>query len=49
MANKSKKTIDNGSLEYRGAKKLSQQGTQFFHKTREVRKHPTGAYRARKG
>ena len=36
-------------LEHRGGKKLGQQGTEFFHKTREVRKHPTGGFRGRSG
>jgi hypothetical protein len=49
MTNKPKKTVFVGSLEHRGGKKLSQQGTEFFHKMREVRKHATGGYRGRKG
>ena len=36
-------------LEHRGGKKLGQQGTEFFHKKREVRKHPTGGFRGRSG
>jgi len=36
-------------LEHRGGKKLGQQGTEFFHKKREVRKHSTGAFRGRNG
>jgi hypothetical protein len=46
---KPKKNVFVGSLEHRGGKKLSQQGTEFFHKMREVRKHPTGGYRGKKG
>jgi len=38
-----------GNLEHRGGKKLSQQGVEFSHKTREVRKHPTRGFRGRKG
>ena len=49
MTNKPKKNVFVGSLEHRGGKKLSQQGTEFFHKMREVRKHPTGGYRVKKG
>jgi hypothetical protein len=28
-----------------GAKKISQQGTEFFHKIKEVRRHRTGGRR----
>jgi len=49
MTTKSKKKVFVGNLEHRGGKKLSQQGTEFFHKIREVRKHPTGGYRGKKG
>ena len=38
-----------GSLEHRGGKKLGQHGTEFFHKVREARKHPTRGYRGKKG
>ena len=38
-----------GSLEHRGGKKLSQQGVEFSHQKKEVRKHPTGGFRGRKG
>jgi len=38
-----------GQLEHRGGKKLGQRGTEFFHKEREVRKHPTRGYRGKKG
>jgi hypothetical protein len=38
-----------GNLEHRGGKKLSQHGTEFFHKIRETRKHPTRGYRGKKG
>lgn len=37
-----------GSLEHRGGKKLSQQGTEFFHKTHEARKRPTPGFRGKK-
>jgi hypothetical protein len=37
-----------GNLEHRGGKKLSQHGTEFFHKIQETRKHPTRGYRGRK-
>ncbi len=49
MTNKPKKSVFVGSLEHRGGKKLSQQGTEFFHKVKEVRKHPTRGYRGKKG
>ncbi len=49
MTNKSKNSVFVGNLEHRGGKKLSQQGAEFFHKIREVRKHPTGGYRGKKG
>jgi hypothetical protein len=38
-----------GQLEHRGGKKLAQRDTEFFHKTREVRKHATRGFRGRKG
>jgi len=38
-----------GNLEHRGGKKLSQHGTEFFHKIRETRKHPSRGYRGKKG
>jgi hypothetical protein len=38
-----------GQLEHRGGKKLGQLHTEFFHKKREVRKHPTRGFRGRKG
>jgi hypothetical protein len=38
-----------GQLEHRGGKKLGQLNTEFFHKKREVRKHPTRGFRGRKG
>jgi hypothetical protein len=37
-----------GSLEHHGGKKLSQQGTEFFHKVHEARKRPTPGFRGRK-
>jgi hypothetical protein len=37
-----------GSLEHHGGKKLSQQGTGFFHKIREARKRPTPGFRGQK-
>ena len=49
MTNKPKKDVFVGNLEHRGGKKLSQMGTEFFHKTKEVRKHPTRGYRGKKG
>lgn len=49
MTNKPKNSVLVGSLEHRRGKKLSQPGTEFFHKVKEVRKHPTGGYRGRKG
>ena len=49
MINKSKKDVFVGNLEHRGGKKLSQLGTEFFHKTKEVRKHPTRGFRGKKG
>jgi len=38
-----------GNVEHRGGKKLSQQGTEFSHKIKKTRKHPSGGYRGRKG
>ena len=32
-------------LRQMGAKKISQQGTEFFHKIKEVRRHRTGGRR----
>ena len=32
-------------LRQMGAKKMSQQGTEFFHKIKEVRRHRTGGRR----
>lgn len=49
MANKSEKDVFVANLEHRGGEKLSQRGTEFFHKIREVHKHPTGGYRGKKG
>ena len=49
MKDKSKKNVFLGSLEHRGGKKLSQQGIEFCHKTKEVRKHPTRGFRGKKG
>ena len=37
------------SFEHRGGKKLSQRGTEFFHKIRETHKHQTCGYRGKKG
>jgi hypothetical protein len=48
MANKPRRNVFLGSFEHRGGKKLSQPGTEFFHKVREVRKHPTGGFRSKK-
>ncbi len=49
MKTKSPKPIFFGQLEHRGGKKLAQPGTEFFHKEKEVRKHPTRGFRGRKG
>ncbi len=49
MKNKSSSNISIGQLEHRGGKKLGQSSTEFFHKKREVRKHPTRGYRGKKG
>ena len=49
MKPKAKKNVFVGNLEHRGGKKLSQQGVEFSHKEREVRKHPTPGYRGKKG
>lgn len=43
------KNVFTGNLEHRGGKKLSQQGVEFSHKKQEVRKHPPGGFRGRKG
>jgi hypothetical protein len=43
------KNVFLGSLEHCGGKKLSQQGVKLSHKKQEVRKHPTGGFRERKG
>lgn len=37
-----------GSLEHLGGKKLAQHGTEFSHKERQVRKHPTPGFRGKK-
>jgi hypothetical protein len=49
MKNKSHFNASIAQLEHRGGKKLGQQGTEFFHKKCEVRKHPTRGFRGRKG
>jgi hypothetical protein len=49
MKNKSPFIVSTGQLEHRGGKKLGQLSTEFFHKKREVRKHPTRGFRGRKG
>lgn len=49
MKTKTPKDIFTGTLEHRGGKKLGQPGTEFFHKKHEVRKHPTGGFRGKKG
>jgi hypothetical protein len=49
MKNKIEKNVFVGNLEHRSGKKLGQLSTEFFHKKREVRKHPTGGFRGRKG
>ncbi|MFZ0820298.1 MAG: hypothetical protein WAM91_09530 [Candidatus Acidiferrales bacterium] len=36
--------IPTSGLDRLGGKKLSQHGTEFFHKIKEVRKHPTGGH-----
>jgi hypothetical protein len=42
------KNVFTGDLEHRGGKKLGQPGTEFFHKKREVRRHPPRGLRGRK-
>jgi hypothetical protein len=49
MKNKFSHNVFTGQLEHRGGKKLGQLSTEFFHKKREVRKHPTRGFRGRKG
>jgi hypothetical protein len=49
MKNKSPFNLNLGQLEHRRGKKLGQLSTEFFHKKREVRKHPTRGYRGKKG
>jgi len=49
MKNKSPGIPSIGQLEHRHGKKLGQLSTEFFHKKREVRKHPTRGYRGKKG
>ena len=49
MKNKTPFNLSIGQLEHRGGKKLGQQNTEFFHKKKEVRKHPTRGFRGRKG
>ena len=49
MKAKAPKNVFTGTLEHRGGKKLSQPGIEFFHKTHEVRKHPTRGFRGKKG
>jgi hypothetical protein len=49
MKNKSPFNPSAAQLEHRGGKKLGQQSTEFFHKKREVRKHPTRGFRGKKG
>jgi hypothetical protein len=49
MKDKSPNNVFTGNLEHRGGKKLGQLSTEFFHKKREVRKHPTRGFRGRKG
>ncbi len=49
MKNKSPFNRSVGQLEHRGGKKLGQLSTEFFHKKREVRKHPTRGYRGKQG
>jgi hypothetical protein len=48
MVNKQRKNVFVGGLEHHCGKKLSQPGTEFFHKVREVRKHPTGGFLSKK-
>jgi hypothetical protein len=49
MKDHPKKGMFTGNLEHRGGKNLSQHGVEFFHKTREVRRHPPAGYRGKKG
>jgi hypothetical protein len=49
MKNKFPFNASVGQLEHRGGKKRGQLNPEFFHKKREVRKHPTPGFRGRKG
>lgn len=49
MKSKFSHNVFTGQLEHRGGKKLGQLSTEFFHKKREVRKHPPGGFRGKKG
>jgi hypothetical protein len=49
MKKKSEKKVFLGSLEHRGGKKLSQPGTEFFHKIKANRKPTMSGYRGKKG
>jgi hypothetical protein len=49
MKNKTPNILFINQLEHRGGKKLAQLNTEYFHKKREVRKHPTRGFRGRKG
>ena len=49
MKDKPNKITFIGTLKHRDGKKLSQLGVAFPHQTREVREHPTGGFRVRKG
>jgi hypothetical protein len=48
MKNKRADILFIGQLEHRRGKKLGQPGTEFFHKKREVRKHPARGFRGKK-
>jgi hypothetical protein len=48
MKNKPQFNASLAQMKHCGGKKLGQQGTEFFHKQREVRKHATGNFRSRK-
>lgn len=49
MKDRPNRAIFTGKFEHRGGKKLSQHGVEFSHKIHEVRKHPAGGFRGRKG
>lgn len=48
MKNKTPFNREIGQLGHRGGKKLGQTSTEFFHKKREVRKHPPRGFRGQR-